>query len=72
MPEKKRPILTVFIILGITVIFLGAVMAIIITLFGPSSNISLSHKIGVIPIEGPIMDSQPILSQLVNTRKTGE
>lgn len=69
MSGKKRPILTVFVILGITVLFLGAVMAIIITLFGPSSNISLGHKIGVIPIEGPIMDSQPIVSQLVSYKK---
>ena len=69
MSGKKHPILIVVIILGITVLFLGGVMALILNLFGPSSRLSFGDKIGVIPLEGPIMDSGPILSQLVTFRK---
>lgn len=69
MSGKKYPILTVLIILGITVLFLGVIMTIILTIFGTSSKISFSNKIGVIPIEGPITDSEPIVSQLVNFKK---
>ncbi len=70
MAGKKRPILTVLIILGVLVLFLGTVMTIIHTFLGfSSSSLSLGHKIGVIPIEGPITDSEPIVSQLVDFRK---
>ncbi len=69
MSKKKRPILIVVVILGITVLFLGGVMALILNFFGPSSPLSFGDKIGVIPIEGPITDSGPILSQLVKFRK---
>ena len=69
MSGKKRPILTVIIILGIAGLFLGVLMTIILTFFGPSTNLSFGNKIGVIPIEGPIMESRSIVSQLVNFRK---
>jgi len=69
MSSEKRPIVVVLIILGITVLFLGMVMTIVLTFFGTSSNISLGDKIGVIPIEGTIMDSEPVVSQLVNFEK---
>jgi protease-4 len=69
MSGKKRPILIVVVILGITVLFLGGVMALILTFFGPSSHLSFGEKIGVIQLEGAIMDSGPILSQLVKFRK---
>ena len=69
MSGKKRPILTVIIILGIAVLFLGVLMTIILTFFGPSTRLSFGDKIGVIPIEGPIMESQSIVSQLANFRK---
>ncbi len=69
MSPKKRPILTVIIILGITVVFLGTLMTIVLTFFGPSTNLSFGDKIGVIPIEGAIMESQSIVSQLANFRK---
>ena len=69
MSSKKRPILTVIIILGITVVFLGTLMTIVLTFFGPSTNLSFGDKIGVIPIEGAIMESQSIVSQLANFRK---
>jgi protease-4 len=69
MPRKQRPILIVIVILGITMLFLGGVMAIILNFSGPSSRLSFGDKIGVIPVEGPITDSGPILSQLVKFRK---
>ena len=69
MSSKKRPILIVVVILGITVLFLGGIMALILNFFGPSPGLSFRDKIGVIQLEGPIMDSGPILSQLVKFRK---
>ena len=69
MSAKKRPILTVIIILGIAVLFLGTLMTVVLTFFGPSSNLSFGQKIGVIPIEGPIMQSQSIVSQIVRFKK---
>jgi protease-4 len=69
MPTKKRPILTVIIILGIAVLFLGTLMAIVLTFFGPSSSLSFGQKIGVIPIEGPIMESQSVVTQMVRFKK---
>ncbi len=59
----------VLIILGITVLFLGTVMIIILRIFGPSSNLSFGDRIGVIPIEGAITDPEPIVTHLVNFRK---
>ncbi len=59
----------VLIILGITVLFLGTVMIIILKIFGPSSNLSFGDRIGVIPIEGAITDPEPIVTHLVNFRK---
>jgi len=69
MSEGKHPILIVLIILGITVILLGVVMAVILQFFGPSSSLAFGDKIGVIPIKGPIMDSGPIVSQLLDFKK---
>ncbi|MDY7038129.1 MAG: signal peptide peptidase SppA [Thermodesulfobacteriota bacterium] len=69
MSEKKHPILSVLIILGVIILFLGAVMTIILSFFGPSSNLSFGDKIGIIPIEGRIRDSEPIVSQLIKFKK---
>ena len=69
MPGKKHPILIVVIILAITVLFLGGIMALILSLSGTSSRLAFGEKIGIIPLEGPITDSEPILSQLVEFRK---
>ena len=69
MSGKKRPILIVLVILGIAVLFLGGIMALILNFFGPSSSLSFGDKIGVIPLEGPILDSGPILTQLIKFRK---
>lgn len=69
MSGKKHPVLIVFIILSITALFLGIVMTLILTLFGPSSSLSFGNKIGVIPIEGKITDADSIVSQLVQFKK---
>jgi protease-4 len=45
------------------------VMAVILTFFGQSLNLSFGDKIGVIPIQGPIMDSERIVTQLVELKK---
>jgi protease-4 len=69
MPAQKHPILTVLIILGVVVVFLGLVMILVHKVFTPSSSLSFGHKIGVIPIEGPITDSEPVVTQLVDFKK---
>ena len=69
MPGKKHPILIVVVILAIVVLFLGGIMALILSFSGSSSRLSFGDRIGVIPLKGPIMDSEPILSQLVDFRK---
>ena len=69
MPGKKHPILIAVIILAIIVLFLGGIMALILSFSGSSSRLAFGDRIGVIPLEGPIMDSEPILSQLVDFRK---
>lgn len=65
MSGEKHPIVMVLIILMVTVLFLGTVMAIILKFFGPSSGLKFGEKIAVIPIKGIITDSEPIVSQLV-------
>ena len=69
MATKKHSILTVLMILGVVAVFLGVAMAFLIKLLGQPSTLSLKEKIGVIPIEGPITDAEPILTQLVDFSK---
>ncbi len=69
MADKKRPILTVLVILGVIALFLGGVMLFIIKMVDPVSDLSFAAKIGIIPIEGAILDSQTITSQLIRFRK---
>jgi protease-4 len=69
MTNDKHPIRTVLIILGIIVVILGAIMIILLTVIGPTSRFSFSDKVGVIPIQGMITESEPILSQLVDFKK---
>lgn len=58
-------------ILGIAALFFGTVGIIISSLTSASSRFSLRERIGVIPIEGAITDSHPIVSQLVEFKKDG-
>jgi protease-4 len=69
MSGKKRPILTVLVILGIAVLFLGMVLTVVFFVSGPSFRFSFRERIGVIPIEGPITESQHIVKQLVDFKK---
>ena len=69
MAKKKHSILTVLLILGVVTIVLGVAMAFLVKLFGQPSPLSLKEKIGVIPIEGPIADAEPILTQLFDFNK---
>lgn len=64
MAGKKHPILIVLGILAGVGLVLGIAMIIVLKVFTPSSSLSFSSKIGVIPIEGAISDSQAIAEQL--------
>lgn len=69
MAGKKHPILIVLGILAGVGLVLGIAMIIVLNVFTPSSNLSFSSKIGVIPIEGAILDSQAITEQLRRFKK---
>jgi len=69
MAGKKHPILIVLGILAGVGLVLGIAMIIVLKVFTPSSNLSFSSKIGVVPIEGAILDSQAITEQLGRFRK---
>jgi len=69
MAKNKRPILTVLVILGVLALILGASMLIVLKMVDPSSELSFSDRIGVIPIDGAIFDSHATTSQLIRFRK---
>lgn len=68
MKGKQHPILQVVVILGAAILVLGAVMTAIFAMAGPG-GLSFREKIGVIPIEGAITDSEPVVADLVEFRK---
>lgn len=68
MKGKHHPILQVAVILGAAVLVLGAVMTAILAVAGPG-GFSLREKIGVIPIEGAITESGPVIADLVEFKK---
>lgn len=69
MSGKKHPLLIVVLILVIVALLLGATAVIIIRMSGLSPNLAFTEKIGVVPIDGTILDSQKITSQLIKFRK---
>ena len=69
MAGKKHPILIVLGILAGVGLVLGIAMIIVLKVFTPYSSLSFSTKIGVIPIEGAITDSQAITEQLRRFKK---
>lgn len=69
MAESKRPILTVLIILGGIALFLGVLMMIVLRLGRPTANLSFADRVGVIPLQGAIFESQSIISQLTDFRE---
>jgi protease-4 len=72
MKQKKRPILTVFVILGIVGLFLVTTMVVVLKMLDPAADLSFGEKIGVIPIEGAIMDSRIITTEITKLRKDDE
>jgi len=69
MSGKGRPILAVIIILAVISFFLGLIMTFLFSVAGPSVAFSFKEKIGVLPIDGPISESDTIVAQLVEFRK---
>jgi len=69
MAEKGRPIFTVLVILGVVILFLGAALLLVLTLFPSASTFSFGEKVGVVTIEGAISDARAITQQLVEMRE---
>ena len=58
----------VLVVLGMIALLLGAILT-LVSGSPASSLLSLREKIGVVNIEGAIMDSEPVVTQLVQFRK---
>jgi len=56
-------------ILAVISFFLGLIMTFLFSVAGPSVAFSFKEKIGVLPIDGPISESDTIVAQLVEFRK---
>jgi protease-4 len=68
MAKAKRPITVVLIILGVAILFFGTLMAIVLSLSGRGPALSLTNKIGVVPINGIIRDADTIIEQMIAFR----
>jgi len=69
MSGKGHPILTVIVILAAVGFFLGLVMTLFFSMVGSSEALSFKEKIGVLPLEGAITESDSLVAQLVEFRK---
>jgi protease-4 len=69
MSPRKHPVLSAFGVILAAGIILIAAFWVIVHLSGRDSWLSRSEQIGVIPVEGPIVDSQAVVCQLVDFRK---
>ncbi|MFO8088257.1 MAG: signal peptide peptidase SppA [Desulfatiglandaceae bacterium] len=69
MTQKKHPVLSALGVILVVGIILIAAFWVIAHLSGHSGLLSRSEQIGVIPVEGPIVDSQAVVCQLVDFRK---
>lgn len=69
MSGKGHPILAVIGILAAVGLFLGLVMTLFFSVAGPSESLSFKEKIGVLPVEGAITESDALVAQLVEFRK---
>jgi protease-4 len=69
MARKRHPVLIVMTILGGVALFLGTAMFVLLKMVGPVSRLPFGEKIGVISVEGAILDSQTILTQLVGFKE---
>ena len=68
MKGKQHPVLLVMVILAVAVLVLGAVMTVVFSMAGPG-GLSFKEKIGVIPVEGTITESEAVVSDLVEFTK---
>ncbi|NOQ95593.1 MAG: signal peptide peptidase SppA [Desulfobacterales bacterium] len=68
MAKTNRPITLVLVILGIAILCFGTLMAIVLSLSRSTPTLSLTNKIGVIPINGVIRDADAITEQLIAFR----
>ena len=68
MKGKQHPVLLVMVILAVAVLVLGAVMTVVFSMAGPG-GLSFKEKIGVIPVEGTITESETVVSDLVEFTK---
>lgn len=69
MSGKGHPILTVIVILAAVGLFLGLVMTLFFSVTGFSEALSFKERIGVLPLEGAITESDSLVAQLVEFRK---
>lgn len=68
MAKKDHPIILAFSILGVAILFFGATIFIVHSVFNQAPSLRISNKIGVIPIQGEIKDSDAITRQLIDFR----
>jgi len=69
MTRKKHPVLSALGVIAAAGMILIAAFWVVVHLSGRDGWFSRSEQIGVIPVEGPIVDSQAVVSQLVDFRK---
>ncbi len=69
MSGKQHPILAVIVILAAIGLFLGLVMMLLFSVAGPLEVFSFKEKIGVLPIDGIITESDTLVAQLVEFKK---
>ena len=69
MSGKGHPILAVLILLVVVGLFLSLVLTFVLPMAGPSGAFSFKEKIGVLPVEGTIIESDTLVAQLVEFRK---
>jgi protease-4 len=66
--KKQHPVLLVVAILGVAVVILAAVLSVVFVVAG-SGGVSFKDKIGVIPVEGTITESETVVSHLSEFKK---
>jgi protease IV len=69
MSGKGHPILAVIVILAAVALFLGLVMTFFFSVAGPLEAFSFRQRIGVLPVEGTITESDTLVAQMVEFRK---
>lgn len=69
MSGKGRPILAVMVILAAVGLFLGLLITFVFSVAGPSEAFSFKEKIGVLPIQGTLTESDALVAQLVEFKK---